>query len=182
MAGLKQCLLGMGNPLLDIIADVDDAFLSKYEVRRKKAKLIGVRGERGRRGVCLCRCRALWECTHTPGIGSRREEARERLCVLAPIVCRRAELTAGDAGVCCGPSLGAHTHGRQGQHAVLVYLDVEGGKGGMGRGAGGQRAEDDLIARSNGANPPQTLPSYLRSNWPTRSWPRTSTPPCSRCV
>lgn len=34
MAGLKQCLLGMGNPLLDIIADVDDAFLSKYEVRR----------------------------------------------------------------------------------------------------------------------------------------------------
>jgi sugar/nucleoside kinase (ribokinase family) len=33
--GLKRSILGMGNPLLDIIADVDDAFLSKYEVREK---------------------------------------------------------------------------------------------------------------------------------------------------
>jgi hypothetical protein len=31
---LKGSILGMGNPLLDIIADVDDAFLAKYEVRR----------------------------------------------------------------------------------------------------------------------------------------------------
>jgi hypothetical protein len=31
--GLTKCILGMGNPLLDIIADVDQAFLDKYEVR-----------------------------------------------------------------------------------------------------------------------------------------------------
>ncbi len=32
MSGLVKCLLGMGNPLLDIMADVDQAILDKYEV------------------------------------------------------------------------------------------------------------------------------------------------------
>lgn len=32
MSGLVKCLLGMGNPLLDIMADVDQATLDKYEV------------------------------------------------------------------------------------------------------------------------------------------------------
>lgn len=31
---LEKSILGMGNPLLDISAEVDDAFLAKYEVRR----------------------------------------------------------------------------------------------------------------------------------------------------
>lgn len=30
--GLKRVLLGMGNPLLDISAQVDQAFLDKYKV------------------------------------------------------------------------------------------------------------------------------------------------------
>ena len=34
MSGLVKSLLGMGNPLLDIIADVDQALLDKYHVRR----------------------------------------------------------------------------------------------------------------------------------------------------
>ena len=34
MSGLKQSLLGMGNPLLDVIATVDQGFLDKYKVRR----------------------------------------------------------------------------------------------------------------------------------------------------
>lgn len=33
MPGLKQSLLGMGNPLLDVIATVDQAFLDKYKVK-----------------------------------------------------------------------------------------------------------------------------------------------------
>jgi adenosine kinase len=33
MSGLVGALLGMGNPLLDISAVVDQAFLDKYEVR-----------------------------------------------------------------------------------------------------------------------------------------------------
>ena len=33
MSGLVKCLLGMGNPLLDIIGDVDQALLDKYQVR-----------------------------------------------------------------------------------------------------------------------------------------------------
>lgn len=33
MADLQGALLGMGNPLLDISAHVDQAFLDKYEVR-----------------------------------------------------------------------------------------------------------------------------------------------------
>ncbi len=33
MSGLKECLLGMGNPLLDVMSNVDQAFLDKYEVR-----------------------------------------------------------------------------------------------------------------------------------------------------
>lgn len=32
MSGLVKSLLGMGNPLLDIIADVDQALLDKYQV------------------------------------------------------------------------------------------------------------------------------------------------------
>lgn len=32
MAGFEGALLGMGNPLLDIISDVDQAFLDKYKV------------------------------------------------------------------------------------------------------------------------------------------------------
>jgi adenosine kinase len=32
MAGLKRVLLGMGNPLLDVSAAVDQAFLDKYQV------------------------------------------------------------------------------------------------------------------------------------------------------
>lgn len=32
MTGFEGALLGMGNPLLDIISDVDQAFLDKYEV------------------------------------------------------------------------------------------------------------------------------------------------------
>lgn len=30
---LEKSILGMGNPLLDISAEVDEAFLAKYEVR-----------------------------------------------------------------------------------------------------------------------------------------------------
>lgn len=33
MSGLVQCLLGMGNPLLDVMSNVDQAFLDKYGVR-----------------------------------------------------------------------------------------------------------------------------------------------------
>ncbi|EIE21409.1 adenosine kinase isoform 1T-like protein [Coccomyxa subellipsoidea C-169] len=33
MSGLVKCLLGMGNPLLDIMADVDQAILDKYEIK-----------------------------------------------------------------------------------------------------------------------------------------------------
>jgi hypothetical protein len=33
--GLKGALLGMGNPLLDVSSNVDQAFLDKYEVRRR---------------------------------------------------------------------------------------------------------------------------------------------------
>jgi hypothetical protein len=32
MSGLKGVLLGMGNPLLDVSANVDQAFLDKYGV------------------------------------------------------------------------------------------------------------------------------------------------------
>ena len=32
---LEKSILGMGNPLLDISAEVDDAFLAKYEVREE---------------------------------------------------------------------------------------------------------------------------------------------------
>ena len=32
MTGFEGALLGMGNPLLDIITDVDQAFLDKYQV------------------------------------------------------------------------------------------------------------------------------------------------------
>ena len=32
MSGLKFSLLGMGNPLLDVIATVDQEFLDKYKV------------------------------------------------------------------------------------------------------------------------------------------------------
>jgi len=32
MSGLVQCLLGMGNPLLDVMSNVDQAFLDKYKV------------------------------------------------------------------------------------------------------------------------------------------------------
>ena len=32
---LEKSILGMGNPLLDISAEVDDAFLAKYEVRER---------------------------------------------------------------------------------------------------------------------------------------------------
>lgn len=35
MAGFEGALLGMGNPLLDIINDVDQAFLDKYKVHLK---------------------------------------------------------------------------------------------------------------------------------------------------
>ena len=35
MSGLVKSLLGMGNPLLDIIADVDQAVLDKYHVCTK---------------------------------------------------------------------------------------------------------------------------------------------------
>lgn len=45
--GLKRSILGMGNPLLDIIADVDQAFLDKYEAREGDT-----RGERTI-GVCM---------------------------------------------------------------------------------------------------------------------------------
>ena len=34
MTGFEGSLLGMGNPLLDIISDVDQAFLDKYKVPR----------------------------------------------------------------------------------------------------------------------------------------------------
>jgi hypothetical protein len=34
--GLVGCLLGLGNPLLDISAVVDQAFLDKYEVSRQE--------------------------------------------------------------------------------------------------------------------------------------------------
>lgn len=33
MPGLKGALLGMGNPLLDVSSNVDQAFLDKYGVR-----------------------------------------------------------------------------------------------------------------------------------------------------
>ena len=33
MPGLVRSLLGLGNPLLDVIADVDQAYLDKYDVR-----------------------------------------------------------------------------------------------------------------------------------------------------
>ena len=32
MSGLVQCLLGMGNPLLDVMSNVDQAFIDKYKV------------------------------------------------------------------------------------------------------------------------------------------------------
>jgi len=32
MSGLVRCLLGMGNPLLDVMSNVDQAFLDKYKV------------------------------------------------------------------------------------------------------------------------------------------------------
>lgn len=34
MSGLVKSILGMGNPLLDIIAEVDQALLTKYNVRQ----------------------------------------------------------------------------------------------------------------------------------------------------
>lgn len=37
---LEKSILGMGNPLLDISAEVDDAFLAKYEVRKKNVFFI----------------------------------------------------------------------------------------------------------------------------------------------
>jgi hypothetical protein len=40
MSGLVNCLLGMGNPLLDIMADVDQTILDKYEVMEICDKLI----------------------------------------------------------------------------------------------------------------------------------------------
>ena len=33
MPGLIRSLLGLGNPLLDVISDVDQAFLDKYKVK-----------------------------------------------------------------------------------------------------------------------------------------------------
>ena len=38
MSGLVRCLLGMGNPLLDVMSNVDQAFLDKYGVRRGTAE------------------------------------------------------------------------------------------------------------------------------------------------
>ena len=35
MTGLVKSLLGMGNPLLDIMAEVDQAILDKYDVSNK---------------------------------------------------------------------------------------------------------------------------------------------------
>lgn len=32
MSGLVRCLLGMGNPLLDVMSNIDQAFLDKYGV------------------------------------------------------------------------------------------------------------------------------------------------------
>lgn len=78
MAGLKQCLLGMGNPLLDIIADVDDAFLAKYEVRRKKDEEIAREG-----GAACAIC-------------------RHRLCGIAHIRLGLSE-AGGSAGGCATP-------------------------------------------------------------------------------
>ena len=41
MSGLVKSLLGMGNPLLDIMAEVDQATLDKYKVRLT-AELVAV--------------------------------------------------------------------------------------------------------------------------------------------
>lgn len=40
--GLKKVLLGMGNPLLDISAQVDQAFLDKYKVRNVACRLVTI--------------------------------------------------------------------------------------------------------------------------------------------
>ena len=48
MPGLKQSLLGMGNPLLDVIATVDQAFLDKYKVRQPD---LAADGQSLRRGL-----------------------------------------------------------------------------------------------------------------------------------
>ncbi len=43
MTGLVRSLLGMGNPLLDIMAEVDQAILDKYDVSTKSHVIIAFR-------------------------------------------------------------------------------------------------------------------------------------------
>ena len=69
--GLKRSILGMGNPLLDIIADVDDAFLAKYEVSKEAPRFFW----------CCCCCPPDLErfCVRpAPRIGDRSARSAAR--------------------------------------------------------------------------------------------------------